>query len=368
LTTSLDPTLRGGDLEAYYLGLSLLGGLALALCFWKRLAPWLRSLAVTALVTGFISSTIAGDLYNALPFHQLFWPLRFLSFAGFALLLATLGVASCLWRSRPRRRVNYYQAGVLGMLLLLALDFSPSLALVHGREPHHHLVRLAHRLEELPGWRVATADLSLLGSAPSYLFTYPGGREQVFGWAFQGSVTAPLLAHINQAMVTGHHSYAIDRLSLLGADDVVVLRQREIPGAFPQALEDAGFRLDQAAHNLELYHRPGVPRAHTIPYQVLGIGRGAQNLALIFPEAVVGDSVYLDDYDPAFLASFERLYLSGFKWHNKSDAEALVRGFLEGGGRLALVDLTAWPKTSCRAAPVSWVSTGSRCPTSTSLR
>ena len=52
------------------------------------------------------------------------------------------------------------------------------------------------------------------------LFTTEGEREQVFGWAFQGSITAPLIARINQAMGQDHIPYAVSRFSRLGGDDI----------------------------------------------------------------------------------------------------------------------------------------------------
>ena len=50
-------------------------------------------------------------------------------------------------------------------------------------------------------------DLSRLGSKASYLFSAVGQREQVYGWACQGSQIEPLLANINYAMLD-------DRLNL----------------------------------------------------------------------------------------------------------------------------------------------------------
>lgn len=343
LSVSLNPALRAGNPEAYYLGLSLVAGLVLTAVCWKRLDPWLKALLVTAFVATLVSSTVASDLYVALPFHQLFWPIRFLSFAGFAMLLVVASLVAQFWHYWPSRGVNYHQIAALAIVAIMLVDSQPSWGLARGREQPEALVQLSQRLKDLPGWRVATADLSHLGSAPSYLFSYPGGREQVFGWAYQGSVIAPLLARINQAMVTGYSAYAIDRLSLLGADDVVVLRQPEIPGTFPQALENSGFRLAQSAHDLQLYHRDGTPRAYTIPHQVLGIGRGTENLALIFPQVVVGSSEYLDDYDQSFLGQFDQLFLSGFKWRSKKDAEQMVQDFLDAGGKRVVVDLTGVP-------------------------
>lgn len=343
LSVSLNPFLRGENQEIYYLGISLVIGLALTAAFWKRLEPWQKALALTAAITLLISSTIISPVFNALPFHQLFWPVRFLSFAGFVTLLLLMGVAATFWRIPPSQHINVYRLGVLALLGLLVIDFLPSLQLVRGREQPSALVQFSHRLNQLDGWRVAAADLSRLGSAPSYLFAYPGEREQVFGWAFQGSVTAPLLARLNQAMVDSFDAYAVDRLSILGADDVVVLGQPDIPSSFAATLINNGFQLDRKAGELALYHRDGAPRAYSVPREILGIGRGAQNLALLFPEVMVGQSEYLDEYDQDFLNQFNQLFLAGFKWRDLAQAEERVRSFLEQGGERVVVDLTGVP-------------------------
>lgn len=344
LSFSLNPGLRADNPEAYYLGLSLVAGLALAVLFWKRLDPWVRAVVVAGFLTGLASSTLTNSLYNALPSHQWFWPIRFLSFAGFAMLLAVMGLAAWMWRQPGAGRRNLYRWAPLALLIVLMIDFNPSLPLVHGQELPQDLVRFSQRLAQLDGWRVATADLSRLGSAPSYLFTMEGRREQVFGWAYQGSITAPVLARVNQGMVEGYYPYTLDRLSTLGTDDIVVLRQPEISDRFIKTLSSDGYRLELDAGDLELYHRSGQPRAYTIPYKMLGIGRGAHNLAMIFPEVMVGSSANLDDYESEFLDQFDGLFLSGFTWKDRTTAEERVRDFLSHGGQRVLVDLSGIPE------------------------
>ncbi|MBI2939507.1 MAG: hypothetical protein HYY04_03645 [Chloroflexi bacterium] len=225
---------------------------------------------------------------------------------------------------------------------MLAIDFQPSLALVYGRPPRPEVVAVAEQLRERSGWRVAIADLSRLGSAPSYLFSAVSGREQVFGWAYQGTTTAPTLASINYALSRGFPVYAVDRLDLLGADDVIVLRDPAIPESFRAELEQRGYAPNWSLADLDLYHRDGGPRAFALQLGVLGIGEGTQNLAYLFPDVAVGSSSAVDDYDLAFLRQFRAIVLSRFDWRRRADAEQLIADYVALGGTV-VVDLTGAP-------------------------
>jgi hypothetical protein len=59
---------------------------------------------------------------------------------------------------------------------------------------------------------------------------------------------------------------------------------------------------------------------------------------------VVGGSDYLDDYDQSFLGQFDQLFLSGFQWRSRKDAEQMVKDFLDAGGQRVVVDLTGTPE------------------------
>jgi uncharacterized membrane protein len=341
LRISLDPLLRLHDREIFYIGLSLLLGLIAVFWFRKKLSPVVKSLAIVGLVTILVSSTVFSGVYDAIPFSYLFRPLRFLSFAGFALLLAVIGFGSWLWsRGRARRYLGRIAFVVLAALLLL--DCWPSLGLVHGRAVPDELVTVASEMRDARGWREATLDLSRLGSAPSYLFTAVSDREQIFGWAYQGSATVDLTSSLNLALQEGYDTYTVDRLDRLGVDDAVVLKNSQVSPTIGDALQAEGFTLAYDGQQVDYYHRDGAPRAYTLNYDLLGIGDGAYNLAVLFPQMELGQSAYVDDYSLDFLCQFKRLLLSRFKWHDKTKAEALVTAYAKRGGR-PVIDLTGTP-------------------------
>ncbi len=347
LAVSLNPTLRWSDIETFYLGASFLLVLGLAAFYWRRLDRLLRSLLVVSLITGLISSTIVNSVYNTLPFHQLFWPLRFTPFFGFVLILLTVALFSYLWKASGARRQSAGRFLAVGLALVMLVDFWQSTPLAHTREAPSEVMRVAQLLGDSPGWRVATADLSLLGSSPSYLFSQVGGREQVYGWAYQGAATAPLLAQVNLAIERGYAAYAVDRLELLGADDVVALNtlpqsQYQVSPEFREALDGAGYEHSYGGDRVDVYHKTGAPRVYRLDTRVLGIGRGVHNLALLFPEIVVATETRLDSYDVKFLSEFDTLVLSGFDWNSKRDAEEIVAALASRGKRI-VIDLTGTP-------------------------
>ncbi len=334
----LDPIIRLRDREAYYLGLAFLLGAAIAATSWKKIPALSRSMLLVGVLTGLISSTFFNDIYNSIPFNHLFWPVRFNSFTGFALLMGTVGIGAYFLQGHRIKRLIY------GLLVIaLAVDFSFSIPLIHGRPLPEDVTQVSRRLKELSGWRVAAADLSLLGSAPSQLFTNIGGREQIYGWGYQGSTTAPVVAGINFALDNGYPDYAVSSLYTLGTDDVVIIKDERVPDEFRQALLDAGFKKDLDTGRVDLYHRDGGPRAYVMSHRILGIGDGAQNLAFMFPEVEIGSSKLVDSYDLSFLRKYEIILLSRFGWNSRQAAEQLMEQYVAAGGKL-VVDLTDAPQ------------------------
>ena len=353
LDVAFNPTLRDTNREIFYVGLTIYAIPLLIFPLWKHTPPVIRSVIISGLLIGLISSTQVNELYKAIPLHQLFWPLRFMSYASLALTFASMGMIGVLYRSIGSQKTNLGRAARLGsiaLVILMVMDFWPSLQLIHGRERPPEIVEVAENLAQLEGWRVGTADLSRLGSAPSQLFTTIGGREQVFGWAFQGSIVSSLIARINQAMVQEHATYAVNRYERLGTDDVVVVNIPEIGPDFRQGLRDAGYEIAHTTPNMQIFHKDGGPRGNIIDMSILGIGDGVNNLAILFPEIIVGFSSNIDDYSPEFLNEFDILVLSRFAFNSRAEAEKMVIDFAASGKKV-LIDITGAPLDALSSEP-----------------
>jgi len=334
LRTYLNPSLRLGNPEIVYPGMALLLIAAVLLLVPRGRTGWTVGLTVVGLSGILISTSGFNTLFNALPLHHLLWPIRFLGFAGFALLLAIV------WRARnagPR-----YTLPALLVFGLLVADGAGSLHLVHARPARDDVLESAERLPTLPGWREATLDYGRLGSAPAYFFTSTGRREQLYGWAYQGARTAVNVASLNEAMQQDFMSYLIDRLMLYGVDDLVVLRLGNQSHELSPALTQAGFISEYSGPDVTLYHRDGGPRAYKANWRVLGIGRGAQNISYLFPQVIQGTQRQVDAYSLEELRAYDTLVLSGFQWHDRQKAEQLVCDAADAGVQV-VVDLTGIP-------------------------
>lgn len=334
LTTYLNPTLRAADPEIVYPGAALLLAAVGLLLVRRGREATAVALSLTGLFGVLISTQGFNALFNALPLSNLFWPLRFLGIASFALLL------SVLWRVRIWSRKSFALTVLIGGLI--AADGLLSMRLIHLQPANHDVLAVTNALPTLPGWREATLDHSKLGSAASYFFTAQAGREQVYGWAYQGARTARNVAAINEGLQRGYTSYVLDRLTLLGADDLALLHDPTLDPALPGALRQAGFAVEYQGRTLTLYHRDGAPRAYVAHWPALGIGEGAQNAAYLFPRLIIGSRTHVDDYTLDELTAYRTLFLSGFEWKNRAQAEALIEQAARAGVRV-VVDLTGVP-------------------------
>ncbi|NQW20672.1 MAG: hypothetical protein HQ477_08115 [Chloroflexi bacterium] len=350
ISVMLNPGLRVTNYEIFYVGLSVVIATLISWPVWSRLDPWVKSMVPVTIIMTLIGSTLIVELWRALPAHQLFWPLRFMSFASLLLILNSLIVASKMFQVSISPNLRWMRFTAIAIPLLMLADFQPSTALIRTREIPDDVASVSAKLKELDGWRVATADLSRLGSAPAMLFTTEGEREQIFGWAFQGSITAPLLARLNQSMDQGHLGYTISRLERLGADDVVYLPQPDIDTKFRPELEKDGFDIVHTSGRLTLFHKDGAPRAVVIPLKVFGIGTAANNVSFLFPEVTIGTSENIEDYDPEFLDQFDVIVLSRFTFDNRGRAEKIVRDLAERGKRV-VIDLTSAPLDTLSREP-----------------
>ena len=316
LSDFFNPTLRSGNPEAYYVGLALLALSVASLWVYNEQRGFTTALTFTGCFGVLITTTGINQLFNALPLHSLIWPLRFLGIASFLLLLALM------WSLRGWKSLS--PVVVIAVVGVLAVDGAGSFFLIGLRPIDPDISQISQRLSYTSGWREATLDLSRLGSGPSFSFSAAGDREQVFGWAYQGASTAKTVAALNDAIELGFPAYLLDRLNLYGTDDVVLLN--EIPNAdhIADGLLQAGYLEIYTGQRVDHFHREGSPRAIIAEWETLGIGRGAQNLAYLFPSLIVGTSTKVDDYSLEQLLRYKTIVLSGFDWHDRQKAEQLV--------------------------------------------
>ncbi len=333
-STFFNPTLRSGNPEIIYVGISLLILPIPLLVMGKTKTQQSLALVATGLFGTLIVTPGFNSLFTALPLASLLWPIRFLGIAGLLLLLAIL------WGfEKLPARLSWISVTAL---LLIGLDFSGSFRLIHLRPLRTDIRITSEKMKTLSGWREATLDFSRLGSAPSYLFTAEGNREQVFGWAYQGARTAANVASLNEALRLEEYPYLQDRLNLYGVDDVVFLKEDIAAEPLQSTLGAEGFQKILDEREIAYFNRSGDARAIYNDWRALGIGSGAQNFAYLFPQVILGNSPFLDDYTAAVLGKYEKIILSGFTWHDRDQAELLVEELAAAGVQI-FIDLTGAP-------------------------
>ncbi len=339
VTHYLNPFTRLENPESIYVGLALIL-LPVLLLICVQCSRITAVLLLTGLAGILITTPGFNALWNSLPMHHLFWPLRFLGIASFCLLLAIM------WRIGSLN-------GILRTIIigLLILDSLGSLHLLRLQSLPTDVDTIATQMASTPGWREATLDLSRLGSTTSYAFSAIGQREQIFGWAYQGAHTAKTVAALNEALETQSTAYLCDRLDLYGVDDVVLLNNLRGASTVGQTLIAHGFNQTYTGTQATYYVRMGAPRAFHARWPALGIGKGSQNLAYLFPNLITATSPYLDDYTLEELQRYQTIVLAGFTWHNRTAAEELVRAAARHGVRI-LIDLTGIPEDPWARQPV----------------
>jgi len=342
ITNYLDPGLRVGNPEAVYIGLALLALSIASLVVYQEQRGFTTALTFTGCFGVLITTSGFNQFFNALPLHNLLWPLRFLGIASFALLLALM------WSLRGWKSIS--PVVVLTVVAVLAIDGAGSFFLIGLRPVDPDIDQISQRLSVTNGWREATLDLSRLGSGPSLSFSADAEREQLFGWAYQGARTAQTVAALNDAIEMGFPAYLLDRLDLYGTDDVVILDDLPNADHIAAGLQQGNYLKVYTGERVDLYHREGSPRAFIADWETLGIGRGAQNLAYLFPSMILGTSTQVDDYSLEHLMRFKTVVLSGFDWHNRQQAEQLVEQAARQGVRV-IVDLTGVKKDPLARIP-----------------
>lgn len=333
LTNYLAPTMRITNPEAVYPGavlfiISLISMFVASGRDGKTLA-----LGITGFFGILISTPGFNALFNALPMHNLFWPLRFLGIASTLLLLALV------WRFQAIQKNKRWL--MLIILIPLLVDQWISTRLIFLRPANPDIIASARQVSGNSGWRQATLDFSKLGSAASYYYTALGSREQLFGWAYQGARTARNVANLNEAVSTHSYTYLLNRITLYGADDLIFLNE-ELHQPLLDLLSNAGYQAQYQGKTLTHFHQDGVPRAYLANWHILGIGKGAYNLSFVFPEIIVGGRTKVDQYTLEDLTAYHTLFLSGFEWDNRDRAEQLIQQAAQAGVTV-VVDMTGIP-------------------------
>lgn len=342
--TSLSPLYRFKNIEAFYWGISLVVLLISSIITWKSKSAWAKSLIVCGTILLFITFPLFRAIYITLPLSHLLWPLRFSSFAALALLAAGLSFEI------PQKRQPWLHSPALAGIILVLL-FSTLLIdciisfrlLAHTGNRPFTIIQSSNYIKQEPGWRVASIDLSRLGSPPSYTFSETAGLEQVFGWAWQGAVTARNIMLLNTGIEEQYYPFLFRSCVDLGATDLVVKDDviTDLP-AFRRAADKAGYQQKNKFADISIWKSLDRPYLVEKNIRCLVIGKYAGTIALQFPEVEMALSPYVDEYPLEKLEQYSMLILSGANWRSKKQAEKLISDYAAAGGQV-FIEMAGMP-------------------------
>lgn len=330
VTESLNPVLKLHSPDTFYFGISIVLLSLLGLLFGDKKS---KAGFGTALII-FIGTTKALlPVLVKIPMSQLFWMMRFTPLA-----MGVFFAGLFMWR-KIKRKV------LIVAIILLAIDCGIAFnALGHNAEVPQEVAGVMDRAVDTAVQRIAVLDESSFGSFPSFYISYnKAGKKvlQAFGSGWQGAETAPNIMALNTALEKEWYAFLFDRCLELGADTVVVKKDKVKD--YEELLEKsaaAGYVKTEDTDLCLIFKYPVTQSFATkVEYKGLGIGSYASNLAFIFPQFEIGGSSYVDDYTLEDLMQYETVYLSGFKYRDRTAAENLVRQLSEKGTKV-VVDLT----------------------------
>jgi len=318
ISISLNPLVRvKGIFDYYYFGLAVM-----VVSIFGIIAAGKKSLPgfITVILIFLGTTTVAVSLLKMLPFNQLLWMMRFTPIVYALFIISVLE-----WRNCRR-----YAAIIFAAVLLIDSIPSAHLERYFSQNPTKLYDSLSIA-KEITNQRVSLIDLSVFDSYPSYYFSGMGPETRyTFGWAWQGASTASNIVMLNTAAERGYYYYLFDRSLELGDDTVMFQKEllkkaKKYPYELIEAAEASGYRLYKETNYTYIFHRDTPDRFGVeTEYKGLAIGNSAKAIALIYPSFAEGKSDNLSDYGFEELIGYKVIYLSNFRYNDRTAVEELL--------------------------------------------
>ncbi len=345
LSVSLNPLLRlNGGITTLYIGLSLflIAMIGLLLSNRKSIPGFSTLLLFSIGSASFISLLIV-----RLPLSQYFWVMRFIPIV-YALFLISLLEWKTLKKSILLIMCCLILVDVIPSLQLKEFDRRMNIPVTHKVIEQTMDVFLFSKAKISTKQRVSLMDLSMYGPMPSYAFgTIEPKTPYVFGWAWQGAATAMNIAYLNESLEKRNYLYMFDRNLELGADTVIIDKNQVVGTQAKEemltAANKVGYTLEDESPYSWLFSYPVNSTFGVITrYDCLAIGTTAALVPGILPYYHPGDKLVIDDYSVEELVKYKKIYLSGFFYNNRNNAEKLVREIADAGVQV-FVDMSRIP-------------------------
>ncbi len=332
---SLNPFTRiNGDMLSFYFGLSVF-----MICILGMLLGPKSSKAgfITALILLICTTKSVYELFVKLPFSQFLWMIRFIPIG-----LAAAMVSFLLWKGLKKWVV-------LVLVLLLAADCATSFQNIYF-PPEYRVDNVQAGLDQradealitsakaITKQRTALMDLSEYGSfAPYYITGVGKSVNYTFGAGWEGAGTASNIVNLNGSVESGWYVYLFDRALELGNDTVLIPidnlkgKAKDIERLL-EAADTLGYYPVTRNETSILFQKDTPEQFGVITkYKDIAIGESASSIAMIFPGFEEGSRNNINEYSYEELSKYRTIYLSGFTYRDKTEAETLLLKLAESG-------------------------------------
>ena len=297
---------------------------------------------ITAVIIVLLTSNTASPIVRSLPGGQLMWMLRFLQIASAMIIFSMLE-----WDSLKKPLLVF----VTSLLIVDCLTFIPMIQKPEGidrMEDYFTQLEESTLIDEAGRStknRIAVMDSGkVIHNGVFYLTDYSGGVPQIFGQGWEAASTSRQIAQINESFDYGYYYFMFDRLSELGCDTVLVVKNA--PQVYPYnekeaelAAVAAGYEktYDQGSH--AVFSLKGIEGNYgtVSEYKGLAVGNGAYYITMMFPAVEEAPNKYVDDYTVDELAKYPIIYLDGFKYHDVDKAEDIIRQVSQRGTKVYIL-------------------------------
>ncbi len=237
--------------------------------------------------------------------------------------------------------------------VVLILDIIPSMNLVYGvrsgipveeRFEEQYETTMIKKAKEITKQRLAFLDGGELEAMGSYLASnYEFDTKLAFGSDYRSAATDENITQLNKALNGGFYNYLFDRCKELGNDTVLIKLSQINAVDAPVTMLDAsanacGYQLAGENEFYRLYHMEVEGNWGTIAkYEGIGIGSGASDISLVYPNVKEVTSNNLEDFTYEELVQYKVIYLSGFTYNERSTAEELIIKLSNAGVRIVIL-------------------------------
>lgn len=331
------------DYQSDYFGVVLFTLCIMGVLFARKRS---KSGFLAAFITVLLTTPVAYLLLVHMPGGSMLWMLRFLTIAICFALMSFL-----FWDTMKKWLVVVF-------CVLLLIESVPSWQAItiyrNGETANERYDRLLGETvlgtaKNITKQRAVFAEsIGTVDADEMYMLSgYEYGDNNVWitqGQGVQSAATYTNLVQLNQAADDRHFLYFFDRCRELGNDTVVVSTKyfhpeddKEVLDSITEAAENCGYKLVEEKALGRVYHMDVDGKFGVVTeYSAIGIGMGNSNISLGFPSVKETQDPNISHYTYEELSKYKTIFLSGFTYDNKEEAEALILKLTENGTKVII--------------------------------